>query len=357
MRIFTWHMAQRFFRPFLLGLAIFSLLIFLGDMIDKMSYLAKSKAPFGVILQYLWLEVPYWAVRVVPMATLLATLIAITGFVQSGEWLAVQASGFETKSFWKPVLWCALVVTALSFAAQETILPACYQRARRLWRDRIHPEWEWDKYFDIALLGGPGRFISAKLFLPKEGRMERPMLERVGPKGVESQLDARSALWDGRSGRWVFHEGVERTFTDGRVAETPFSTKPSDLDIPPRHLIPRTTNPDEMSLREMRGYAERLSQLGIPRREFEVAAHAKVAYPFVNFVICALGIPIALRLRRSAKTISFVVALVCSFLYLWLIEVGRALGTGGVLPPAVAAWAPNLVCAGIAAGLMRKVDI
>lgn len=350
-------MAKRFFQPFFFGLAIFALLIFLGDMFDKMSYLAKSKAPFGVVLQYLWLEVPYWAVRVVPMATLLATLLAITGFVQSGEWLAVQASGFETKSFWKPVLWCSLIVTALSFAAQETILPACHQRARRLWRDRIHPEWEWDKYSDIALLGGPGRFISAKLFLPKVGRMDRPMLETVGPLGVERQLDAKFALWDGLGGRWVFYEGVERTFSEGRAAETPFAKKSSDLDIAPRHLVPRTTNPDEMSLREMRVYAERISQLGIPRREFEIAAHAKVAYPFVNFVICALGIPVALRLRRSAKAVSFVAALVCSFLYLWLIEVSRALATGGVMPPAVAAWAPNLLFAGLAAGLMWKVDI
>ncbi|MEK7839476.1 MAG: LptF/LptG family permease, partial [candidate division NC10 bacterium] len=265
MKIFTRYMVGRFFRPFLFGLGIFALLIFLGDMFDKLNYLVKSKASMLLILQYLWLEVPYWSVRVIPMATLLATLVAITGFVQSGEWLAVQASGFQTKAFWQPVLLCSLAVTLLSFAAQETVLPACFSRARRLWQDKIHPEWEWTKYLDIALVGGPGRFLQAKLFLPKEGKLERPTLEKLGPEGLDSQLDAKLALWDKTSSRWVFFDGVERRFALGVVHESPFDKKISDFDVPPRNLIPRTTNPDEMSLREMKVYADRMTQLGVPR--------------------------------------------------------------------------------------------
>ena len=99
MKIFTLYMARKFFKPFLFGLGLFALLIFLGDMFDKMNYLFKTKASLWVVFQYLWLEVPYWTIRVIPMATLLATLVAITGFVQSGEWIAAQASGFKTRDF------------------------------------------------------------------------------------------------------------------------------------------------------------------------------------------------------------------------------------------------------------------
>lgn len=356
MRIFTLYMAQRFFKPFFFGLGLFALLIFLGDMFDKMNHLLKSKAALGVILEYLWLEVPYWTIRVIPMATLLATLIAITGFAQSGEWIGAQAAGFETARFWRPVLWCSLLVTAASFAAQETVLPACYRRARQLWQDKIHPEWEWDKYLDIALVGGPDEFISAKLFLPKEGRMERPILEKMGPRGLERQLDAGLALWDGLRGLWVFYDGVERVFSDGRVREEPFKKRDSDLTVAPRLLIPRPRNPDEMSLREMRRYAERISHLGEPARALRVAAHHKIAYPFTNFVICALGIPVALRLRRAHKVLSFCAALAISFLYLWFIEIGRALGGAGQLSPLTSAWAANLFFGGIAVGLLKGSD-
>ena len=354
MRIFTRYMAGRFLKPFLFSLGLFALLIFLGDMFDKMHHLVKSKASIGTILQYLWLQVPYWAVRTIPMATLLATLTALTGFMQSGEWIAAQSSGIKTSEFWKPLLWCALGVTALSFLAQETILPACYQRSRRLWQDSIHPEWEWDKYFDIALVGAPGEFVQAKLFLPKDGLMERPLFEKVGPGGIERQLDATKALWDAPRGKWVFHDGVERVFKDGQLLEIPFTTLDSPLTAPPRNLIPRTRNPDEMSIGEIRRYAERIAHLGVPARNLEVAAHGKIAYPFSNLVICALGIPIALRLRRAPKVAVFCLALGVSFFYLWFIEIGRALGSSGTLPPAAAAWTANFVFGAAAATMLSR---
>lgn len=356
MSLLTRYLVMRFVKPFLFSLALFALLIFLGDMFDKMHYLAKSQAPFSAILTYLWLQVPYWTVRTIPMATLLATLAALTGFIQSGEWIAVQAAGLPPRDFWKPLLLCSLVVTVLSFAAQETVLPACYKRARRLWQDKIHPEWEWDKHFDVALLGAAGEFLQAKEFRPKEGRMERVILERMGPEGLQNQLDAAVALWDQELGLWVFKDGVERRFLRGRLVEEAFTSRASELTVPPRQLVPRTRNPDEMSLRELRHYAEGLSRLGVPLREIRMAAHAKVAYPFTNFVICALGIPVALRLRRSSKVLSFLAALALSFVYLFVMEFGRALGASGQAWPWAAAWAPHLVFGAAAWRLIRRVE-
>lgn len=356
MRIFTRYMAARFFTPFLYGLGVFAILIFLGDMFDKMNHLVKSSASLGIILQYLWLEVPYWTVRVIPMASLLATLLAITGFIRSGEWLAVQSCGFRTHDFWKPLLWCSLLVTVLSFVAQETVLPACYNRARRLWRDVIHPEWEWDKYHDIALAGKEGQFIQAKLFNVKEGRMERPILEKVGAEGVERQLDAQEALWSQERGAWLFYRGVERRFNPGRVTEAPFTQLESDLRLPPRQLVTRTKSADEMSLLELLRYSSHMHHLGVSPRQFRVEAHAKLAYPFTNLILCALGIPVALRLRRSGKAVSFAVALVLSLFYLWVIELGKALGYGGRLPPAAAAWTANLVFGLASAWMLRRYD-
>ena len=185
--------------------------------------------------------------------------------------------------------------------------------------------------------------------------MERPFLERLGPSGVEFQLDAHLAVWNQGTGRWDFYNGVERRFEAGRPPrEESFQHKESDLKVPPRNLIPRTRNPDEMSLREIKDYAERMAHLGVSARELRMAALTKVAYPFSNFVICALGIPVALRLRRAGKAVTFFAALGLSFLYLWVIEVGKALGNSGTLAPPVAAWAANFLFAALAAFLLRR---
>ena len=350
-------MMGRFLKPFLFGLCLFALLIFLGDTFDKMNYIVKSKAPLGIILECLWLGVPYWAVRVIPMATLLATLVAMSGFVQSGEWLATQSCGLETKRFWLPILWSSMAVAALAFAAQETVMPVAWARSQKLWHERVHPEWEWTKYPDVALAGGDDRFVSALWFKPKDGRMDRPTYEKLGEQGVSYQLDSQYALWDAAAKRWVFYKGVERIFGPDGVVEKPFDVKMSDFESAPLDLIPRPLDPDQMTLREVRSYASRVGRFGGSPLEYEVAAQAKLALPLANLVICALGIPIALRLRKSSRVVSFCGALGISFIYLWCTEVGRAMGVGGTVPPWVAAWAANAVFGTTAFFLIRRWDL
>ena len=357
MKIYTRYMIGLFLKPFLFGLGIFVVLIFLGDTFDKMNQIMRSKAPFLIILQCLWLGVPYWAVRVIPMATLLATLVAISGFVQSGEWLATQSCGIETKRFWIPVLYCALAVSVLAFVAQETVMPAAWARSRRLWRERVHTEWEWSKYENIALLGGPDQFVQTWLFLPAEGKLERPIFETLGPRGVDRQLDAKYALWEPARKRWIFHDGVERTFGPQGAVEAPFKEKVSELDTPPLELVPRATNPDELTMLEAFNYSRSVGRLGGSPREYYVAAHAKLAYPFTSLVICALGIPIALRLRKSSIVVSFCAALALSFIFLWTTEIGRTLGVSGRLPAIAAAWLANAGFGALALVLIRRWDL
>jgi lipopolysaccharide export system permease protein len=344
-------------RPFAFGLGLFAVLIFLGDTFDKMNPIMRSRAPLLTILECLWLEVPYWAGRVIPMATLLATLVALTGFVQSGEWLATQSCGIRTRRFWLPVLACSLAVSVLAFVAQETVMPAAWARSRRLWREKVHPEWEWTKYQNVALLGDADQFIQAWQFLPKEGRLDRPVFETMGARGVERQLDAKYALWDASRSRWIFHDGVERVFGPHGAVEMPFETKESDLILPPLALVPRATSPDELTMREALAYARRVGRFGGSPREYEVAAMAKIAYPFTNLVICALGIPIALRLRKSSRVASFCAALALSFVFLWMMEVGRALGVSGRLSPLAAAWLANAGFGALALILIRRWDL
>jgi lipopolysaccharide export system permease protein len=355
--IFARHMALKFLKPFLFGLGLFAVLIFLGDTFDKMNAIVKTRASLWEVFQCLLLAVPYWATRVIPMATLLATLVAMSGFVQSGEWLATQSCGFKTRSFWLPVLWCSLAVSVAAFAAQETVMPAAWARSRKLWHEKVHPQWEWTKYQNVVLVGGLDQFVQTWQFFPKEGRMERPTLEFVGPRGVERQLDAKEAVWDAAAGRWIFKDGVERDFRETGVVERPFAAKESDLVATPLELVPRAANPDELTWRQAREQARKVGRFGGSPREFEVAAHAKLAYPFTNFVICALGIPIALRLRRSSKVVSFCAALALSFVYLWTMEVGRALGVSGTLPAVVSAWLPNAGFSVLAAALIRRWDL
>ncbi len=355
MRIFTRYLSRRLFAAFGASLALFSLIIFTGDVFDKMNALASTKAGLWIILQFLWLDVPYWAVRVVPMATLLATLITVTQFTQSGEWLAVQAAGVPEREFWRPLLGCAALIALLCFVAQETVLPLCYARSQGLWQTKIspNPNWYGATYNDITLLAGPNETVEAAVFRPRAGEIDRPLLTRVGEETTE--LDAKRAKWDAQRGTWMFYDGVERTLNGAQIAgEKPFAKIDSDLRLPPKSLVPRSQDPEDMSLHEIIDYMRRAAYLGDNRLRLAAAAWGKTAYPFTNLILCALGIPLALRLRRAPKSVSFGAAMALGFLYFWFIQVGQDMGRGGLIPPFLAAWIPNLIFGGAAIYWLKR---
>lgn len=356
MMILHRYVALRFLKPFLFGIGIFAILIFLVDVFDKMPRLVKSQAPLAVIIEYLWLEVPYWTVKTIPMATLLATLFAVAGFVRSGEWIAVQSAGFDGAVLIRPLLAMGALVTALSFAAQETVLPACHGRAQALWRDQIHPEWEWDIYQDTLLVARPGVFITTPLFKVKDGLLASPVVDYFKDDRVARQVAAHEGRWDPAAGRWVFRNGAQRVLGPGGrpAAEEAFETLVTDIDAGPRELVPRSQNPEEMSLLQTRRHLQELRLYGGSSREAWTAFHAKIAYPFSNLILCALGIPLALSLRQAGRALSFAGALAVCFVYLWFIEMGRAMGQAGRLHPALASWLPNTVFGLLAASFYRR---
>lgn len=357
--IFTRYVVRAFLGPFAFGLAVFALLAFLGDLFDKMGRIATGHASAWAVVQYLALQLPYWAVRIVPMATLLATLFAVASFVASGELTAVQAAGFEGRRFFRPLLWASVLVSLFAFAAQETLLPACFSRAQSLWRDQIHPTWEWDRYHDVVLVPGPNRLVSSSLFVVKEGTLKRPVLDDFAAGRLTREVDAEEAVWTPLAGRWVFSKGVERTFDahGGLSGERAFDWWDSDLTTPPRGLAPTLKSHEEMTLRETVVEVRRYQEHGRSTRPLWTAFHQKLAYPFTNIVLCALGLPIALRLRRAPRAVSFGAALTVGFLYLWFLEMGWHLGKSGRVPPMAAAWTPNMLFAAVAAALNRSARI
>jgi len=355
-RILAWYAARRFFKPFLFGVGLFSVLSFLGVTIEKLNSLLHSDASITVLLEYLWLGVPRWTIQMLPAATLLATLVAISGLVRSGEWLAVQASGIQPLAFWRPLLGCSLVVTGLGYFAQERVSPYCSRSIQEVWQDRIHPDWDWGRYSRVALAGGPNQFLQASAFHLKEGRLERVILDTMGAGGLERQLDAQTALWDPAAGRWTFYDGVERRFDAAGAREESFDRKESGLAVAPADLVPRTADPDEMNPRDIRGYVERAGGMEFAPIAFQIGVHTKRAYPFANFILCALGIPIALMLRRSSLVVNLCAALAVFALYMWLMQVGKIIGAGGAVSPALAAWFANLIFGTLALGLLWRYE-
>jgi lipopolysaccharide export system permease protein len=68
----------------------------------------------------------------------------------------------------------------------------------------------------------------------------------------------------------------------------------------------------------------------------------------------AIGAPLAARTRRGGFALAFTAALAISFFYYGVLQVGQVLGRQGILPPALAAWMPNIIFGALGVGILVK---
>ena len=98
-----------------------------------------------------------------------------------------------------------------------------------------------------------------------------------------------------------------------------------------------------MGYRQLRAYTETLRTGGFNVLEQDVALARKIAFPFVTLVMTLLAIPFASTIGRSGAMGGIGIGIALAISYWTLLSLFGALGTGGALPPLLAAWAPNLL--------------
>ena len=86
-----------------------------------------------------------------------------------------------------------------------------------------------------------------------------------------------------------------------------------------------------------------------------VALQRKIAFPFVTVIMTLLAVPFAVTTGRRGALYGIGVGIVIAIVYWVALSVFGAFGTGGVLPPTLAAWAPNLLFGAVAAYLVLTV--
>src|SRR5690349_4998614 len=110
-----------------------------------------------------------------------------------------------------------------------------------------------------------------------------------------------------------------------------------------------------MTYGQLRAYIDTLRASGFNAVPYMVQLQRKVAFPLVTVVMTLLAIPFAVTTGRRGAMYGIGVGIVLAIVYWMAISVFAALGTGGLVAPMLAAWAPNLLFAAGAGYLLLTV--
>ncbi|MDR7519327.1 MAG: LptF/LptG family permease, partial [Armatimonadota bacterium] len=117
---------------FVFGAAVFTTLLMVNHLFFLARLAAEAGIPIRTSLLLLVLRVPYMAAYGLPMAMLLATLMAFGRLSDRNEIIALRTSGWSLGRIALPVLVAGAVVTAISLAVTEYVVPPSETRYRDL---------------------------------------------------------------------------------------------------------------------------------------------------------------------------------------------------------------------------------
>jgi lipopolysaccharide export system permease protein len=322
-----------------IGLPLFTILILLTDNIGK--HIASDIPMQRIALAYVYKSVEQ-VFQVIPAAVLFATVFTVGALSRHSELTAAKASGTSFHRLVAPILVLAALAAGLTYAVGEAV-PLANQRYSELVGERqIRSQ---SARYNFVYRADGGRVYAIRQLVTAQGTMQDVQIEREGT-GADNPgwfLTAARAQWSDRAG-WILSDGALRVFfgPDHEVTMTFDSAWQRAMTERPADLLSEPKAPDEMSFRELGHYVRTLERSGSDANKLKVNRALKIVIPFTCLVIAIFGAPLGITNTRGGAAYGVAVSLATAIVFLVLVQVSRAVGTSGALPPLVAAWLPNV---------------
>jgi lipopolysaccharide export system permease protein len=347
--------------PFLLGLAVFTSILWIIRILKLVELVVNRGVPLGQMALVFSYIMPAFLELTVPMALLLAILVAFGRMSSDSEIIALRAAGVSLFRLLAPVALfaggIALVTLWLSLTARpwgnSHLRTGLYEIVKTRAVAGIKPKVFNDEFKDLVIYVDRVR--------PASDLLEGVLISDTRDASMRNTVYAES-------GRLVTNEtrhsltlrlqngGIYSTGRGQGYQDTRFTTYDITLDLNAAlaQLRNREKDASEMTPRELQAAIAAKQALGDPAYVERVEAARKYAIPFACLVFAALGVPLGIQPSRSVHSRGFSLSLVLIFLYYLLLTFGQNLGERGALPPLVAVWLPNAVLATVAGVLLVR---
>lgn len=352
------YLAGRVIAALLRSIVALVLLFILFDLTThRLAAIIRNQVPWPVVAEYYAVFTPTILVQyqIAALAIMVAGLLVLGAAAERREITALLAAGVSLRRLVRAPLLVALAFVLVLFAFGETIGTAAAKRAEEIetryygaesirrdpvsWANlpngwQVHVQ----KFNRLAMTGE-----DALLLLREPGRIEKVHVRRLYWAPEDQAWLMEDGLWS------VFNTKQNMAAEHRRITQThaPFNETPE-------RLFAFTESEQTNTAPELATILTQAREWGVPARRLAIAYHNKFAKPFLAFVMMALAIPFAMRLRRGGVGVGLGIGVAVGLAYLLVYALTQSLGQFGHIPPIAAAWSANLAFLALAAVLFAR---
>jgi LPS export ABC transporter permease LptG/LPS export ABC transporter permease LptF len=352
--ILDWYVLQQALHVCLLAIATLLGLFYIATVIDLSDHLFRGRTTASTIVEYLWYATPQFAYYAIPLAVLIGALVTIGALTKNTELVVMRACGISLYRTAAPLMMLAAIGSIVLLGLEERILAYSNRRAEtindairgraprtsslnRRWIAASNGDVYQYVYFDSARneLHGVSIYKFAK---DRSTLTKRSYISSATFKGDRETKG--EVAWLARSG-WERQIVPEMRFVS-------FENRPYLIEGP-GYFGSERPDANQMSYSQLSEHVASLQTSGFNVTPYLVALHRKLSFPFVTLIMALIAVPFAVTTGKRGAMYGIGAGIVLAILYWTAISVFAAIGSGGALAPALAAWAPNIIfgCAAI----------
>ncbi len=350
MRILTRYILREVVSHALIGVAVFTFVLFTRDLGRILELVVRNSAPLPSVAQVFFFTVPVALTYTIPMGVLVGILIGLSRLAADSEITAMRASGMGVWSFLRVISIFVVVAWLLALGNSVYLAPrslaALGQIQDRLKSSQVSFEVQPRVFYegfpktvlyvqDVKSMSGgalwKGVFLadlsdpaSPRISLAREG-----VLVSQGPDTLDLHLSAGST-----------HETDPKNPDQYQISTFQTTDIPIAIPTPQNNPEHEPTSLGEMKVADLLQAA----RTGDPvsRRWHLIEYHRRLALPTACVVLALVGIPLGLSSKKGGKSSGFVLTILLVFLYYSLSLIGVSFAKQGRLSPAQGVWLADI---------------
>ena len=331
-------------------LVTFTGIYIIFDFFQLLGDIVRNHISAPLLVEYYWYLVPQIVYLMLPLSILVATLVSFGLLSKSNEITAIKSAGISLYRISVPILVGAGLFSGSMFLLGNNYLPETNQQQDAI-RNQIkgkpaqtmyRPDRQW-------IFGKSNKIYNYRFFDPDLNVFANLSVFEIEPNDfrLKRRIYAARAFWEPHIQRWVLEDGWVRDFSGGSVTDyQPFAVRSfSELDEAPAYFKKEVKPSEQMSVLELRQYIRSLKQSGFDVVRLSVALYRKFSYPLIAFVVTLIAIPFSFSTGSRGALAGIALSIGIAIVYWSVSSLFEAMGNLSQLPPAVAAWSPDVLFA------------
>lgn len=343
-KIIDWYIIKKYLGTFIFTLGIFTVIIVIFDVSEKLDDFLKHKAPVSaIVFSYYAGFVPFYLNFLSPLINFIAVIFFTAKMADQTEIVPILSGGVSFKRFLWPYFIASSVVFLITLIFNLFVIPETNQLKIDFENVYINPKSDNSKMYTHMQLD-KNSYVYIENFDNNQKIGYKFSLEKFSGYDLKEKLVADKITWDSLKMKWIIEnysirkiDGLKESMTSGLRKDTTLDLRPKDFEI--YDNIYQAMNMRELNERIEK---EKIRGTGV-MVNLQLEKYKRFFYPLSAYVLTLMGVSLSSRKVRGGIGLPLGVGMFLSFTYILFIQFSNMFALKGGLSPLIAVLIPNII--------------